>query len=61
VTGNTFERLRCSQREAYWVLHARVLLGETLSEAERIDFVTVAPIVRGACPLCIDFVGGDVT
>jgi hypothetical protein len=45
-------RLRCSQRHTYWALHARLLLGEKLSGAERIQFVMLAPIVRGACSLC---------
>lgn len=45
-------RLRCSQRQTYWELHARLLLGEELSRAERIEFVMLAPIVRGTCSLC---------
>jgi hypothetical protein len=45
-------RLRCSQRQTYWELHARLLLGEELSGAERLQFVMLAPIVRGRCSLC---------
>ena len=48
------ERLRCSQRQSYWQLHARVLLGDPLSGTERREFITLAPIVRGSCPLCTD-------